>query len=138
MTPLLYFRIGLIAAGLIASFLFGVQIEKGRWDAEKVEIQKEAIAHSNRVSLDQGVISQQSQKDKDELQKRYDSLVAIYRNNSLQYTSSNTNSNTTNPVRGEGLRLSWGDAEVLVEFARNCSQSEIERNEVIAKYGALQ
>ena len=136
MSPLLYAKLAIGACLLAGSFFMGFKIEESRWQAEKIKIQNEAIEHENKVLSEQGAISQQSEKEKNELQNRYDGVIAMYRN-SLRSNSGATGGNPSAGIPSQGLRLLEPDAEVLIGFARSCSQSEIERNEVIQMYEAL-
>ena len=101
----------------------------------KVEAVEHAIATQTKVMEDQAVISQNTQKDKDELQNRYDSVVAQLRG--LHNANIPAGQSTSAPIPSQGLRLLEPDAEVLIGFAKQCSDTEIERNDVINKYNAL-
>jgi len=104
---------------------------------EKAKI--EAIEHVVQVQTEvvnnQAVVSQQTQKDKDDLQTRYDSAIAELRG--LRNTNLSTGKPSATSISSQGLRLLEPDAEVLIQFARQCETSEIERNDVIKKYNAL-
>jgi len=101
----------------------------------KVEAIEHVIAVQTKVVNDQAVISQQTQKDKDDLQTRYDGVVAMLRG--VHNPNLSTSQSTTTAIPSQGLRLLEPDAEVLVGFARQCAATEIERNDVINKYNAL-
>ena len=104
---------------------------------EKVNDQiTQAITHETRVVNNQAVISQQTQKDKDDLQTKYDSAIAELRGMRAD-PSSNGSEPAALAISNQGLRLLESDAEVLIGFARQCQTSEIERNDVIQKYNAL-
>ena len=104
---------------------------------EKVNDQiTQAITHETQVVNDQAAISLHTQKDKDDLQTKYDFAIA-----QLRGLRSNASSKGSEPatlaIPSQGLRLLEPDAEVLIGFARQCQATEIERNDVINKYNAL-
>ena len=104
---------------------------------EKAKV--EAISHAMEVQTEvmqnQANISEQTQKDKDDLQTRYDDAIAELRG--LRNTHTADGKPTSLAISNQGLRLLESDAEVLIGFARQCQTSEIERNDVINKYNAL-
>ena len=127
------------AAIAVGAFTFGAYsgyaITDNHYKAALAEVNQQAFEHTTKVVQQQAVISQNTQKEKDELQTRYDSVVGMLRgvhNSSLQ-----TNPNTSFGISSKGLRLLEPDAEVLVGFARQCESTEIERNGVIRKYNSL-
>ena len=95
------------------------------------------LLHQHEIAVveDQAKISQETQKDKDDLQTRYDGVVAMLRG--MHDPRVQTNGNTTAAIPSKGLRLLESDAEVLTEFAKQCANTELERNDVIQKYNAL-
>jgi phage gp36-like protein len=101
----------------------------------KLEAVEHVIAVQTKVVNDQAVISQRTQKDKDDLQTRYDGVVAMLRG--VRNPNLSAGQSTTAAIPSQGLRLLEPDAEVLVGFARQCAATEIERNDVINKYNAL-
>jgi len=101
----------------------------------KLEAVEHVIAVQTKVVNDQAVISQRTQKDKDDLQTRYDGVVAMLRG--VHNPNLPTGQSTTIAISSQGLRLLEPDAEVLVGFARQCAATEIERNDVINKYNPL-
>jgi len=101
----------------------------------KVEAVEHAIAMQTKIVQDQAVISQQTQKDKDDLQTRYDNTIAELRG--LRQSNLSNGKPTAIAISNQGLRLLEPDAEVLIGFARQCAATEIERNDVIEKYNAL-
>jgi hypothetical protein len=101
----------------------------------KVESIQTALKTQTDEIEKQAVISQQTQKDKDELQTRYDSAIAELRG--LRQSSTTNNQTTASAIPSKGLRLLESDAEVLTEFARQCANTELERNDVINKYNVL-
>ena len=126
-----YIYIGVaLGSAFITHHIDGYYEEKA-----KVEAVEHAIATQTKVVQDQAVISQQTQKDKDELQDRYDSVVAQLRG--MHVNNLPAGKPTSTPISSQGLRLLEPDAEVLIGFARQCEASEIERNDVINKYNAL-
>jgi len=106
---------------------------------KSAQAQKDALDHENMVVYQQAQISQNKQKEKDDLQAQYDSLIAQYRGMLKQPGSGRATlpSSSPAPVPAQGLRLLEQDVESLINFARDCSATEIERNEVIQKYNAL-
>jgi len=104
-------------------------------EKEKLEAVQHVVEVQNKVVNDQAMISQQTQKDKDDLQTRYDNAIAQLRG--LRNTNLSNGQSSSFAIPSQGLRLLESDAEVLIGFARQCQTSEIERNDVINKYNAL-
>jgi len=104
-------------------------------EKEKLEAVQHVVEVQNKVVNDQAMISQQTQKDKDDLQTRYDNAIAQLRG--LRNTNLSNGQSSATAIPSQGLRLLESDAEVLIGFARQCQTSEIERNDVINKYNAL-
>ena len=104
-------------------------------EKEKLEAVQHVVEVQTKVANDQAMISQQTQKDKDDLQTRYDDAIAELRG--LRNTHTADGKPTSLAISNQGLRLLESDAEVLIGFARQCQTSEIERNDVINKYNAL-
>ena len=104
---------------------------------EKAKIQavEHAIQVQSEVVSSQAVVSQQTQKDKDDLQARYNSAIAELRG--LRNANIPAGQSSSAAIPSQGLRLLEPDAEVLIEFARQCANTEVERNDVIKKYNAL-
>ena len=100
-----------------------------------VAVNGQAHQHEIQVVEQQATISQQTQKDKDELQTRYDGVVAMLRG--VHDPRVQANGNPSIAISNKGLRLLEPDAEVFAEFAKQCANSELERNDVIAKYNSL-
>jgi len=125
----------LVAGALLLGGYGGWFATSDYYEAKIAKVNTEAIEHQNKVIEEQGVISQQTQKDKDELQNRYDGVVAMLRG--VHNPGVPANGNTSAAIPSQGLRLLEPDAEVLVGFARQCAISEVERNDVIQKYNSL-
>jgi len=125
----------LVAGALLLGGYGGWFATSDYYEAKIAKVNTEATEHVNKIIEEQGVIAQQTQKDKDEVQNRYDTVVAQLRG--LHNASVSTNGNTSAPIPSQGLRLLEPDAEVLVGFAQQCANTEIERNDVIQKYNAL-
>ena len=104
-------------------------------EKEKLEAVQHVVEVQTKVVNDQAMISQQTQKDKDDLQTRYDNAIAQLRG--LRNTNLSNGQSSSFAIPSQGLRLLESDAEVLIGFARQCQTSEIERNDVINKYNAL-
>jgi len=104
-------------------------------EKEKLEAVQHVVEVQTKVANDQAMISQQTQKDKDDLQTRYDNAIAQLRG--LRNTNLSNGQSSSFAIPSQGLRLLESDAEVLIGFARQCQISEIERNDVIQKYNAL-
>ena len=106
-------------------------MEKDRADAvtKALNDQTETIKQQNEVTV-------KTQKDKDELQNRYDDAVSQLRG-LRQPSSANTNQPSAPAISAKGLRLLEPDAEFLEQFAKECANTELERNDVIQKYMAL-
>ena len=104
---------------------------------EKAKIQavEHAIQVQSEVVNSQAVVSQQTQKDKDDLQARYDTAIAELRG--LRNSNISAGQPSSAPIPSQGLRLLESDAEVLIGFARQCANTEVERNDIIKKYNAL-
>ena len=127
------------AAIAIGAFSFGAYsgyaITDNHYKAALAEVNQKAFEHTTKVVEQQAMISQTTQKDKDELQIRYDSVVSMLRG--LHNSGVSENSNTSFAISSKGLRLLEPDAEVIVGFAKQCESTEIERNDVIQKYNSL-
>jgi len=104
-------------------------------EKEKLEMTQHALEHETKVVSNQAIISQTTQKDKDDLQAKYDVAVAELRG--LRQSNSSSTRPTTFAIPSKGLRLLESDAEFLEQFAKECSNTELERNDVINKYNAL-
>jgi len=104
-------------------------------EKEKLEAVQHVVEVQTKVANDQAMISQQTQKDKDDLQTRYDNAIAQLRG--LRNTNLSNGQSSTTAIPSQGLRLLESDAEVLIGFAKQCTNTEIERNDVINKYNAL-
>jgi len=125
----------LVAGALLLGGYGGWFATSDYYEAKIAKVNTQAIEHENSVIEAQGTISQQTQKDKDELQNRYDTLVDMYRG--VHHSGVSADGNTAAAIPSQGLRLLEPNVEVLVELAKQCSVSEIERNDVIQKYNAL-
>jgi hypothetical protein len=125
----------LIAGALLLGAYGGYAVTDNHYKAKLAEVNQKAFDHTTAVIEQQAVISQNTQKEKDELQTRYDGVVSMLRG--VHNSSVSTNSNTSFTIPSKGLRLLEPDAEVLIGFARQCESTEIERNDVIQKYNAL-
>jgi len=127
------------AAIAIGAFSFGAYsgyaITDNHYKAALAEVNQKAFEHTTQVVQKQAVISQNTQKAKDELQTRYDNVVSMLRG--MHNPSLSANTNTSFGISSKGLRLLEPDAEVLIGFARQCESTEIERNAVIQKYNSL-
>ena len=127
----IYFVVGALFVGAYG----GYAVTDNHWIAKTAAMNEQAHQHEIAVVEDQAKISQQTQKDKDDLQTRYDGVVAMLRG--MHNTSVQTNGDPTFTIPTKGFRLLESDAEVLAEFAKQCSNTELERNDVIEKYNAL-
>jgi hypothetical protein len=125
----------LVAGALLLGAYGGYAVTDNHYKAKLAQVNQEAFDHTTAVIEQQAVISQNTQKEKDELQTRYDGVVNMLRG--MHNSSVSTNSNTSFTISSKGLRLLEPDAEVLIGFARQCESTEIERNDVIQKYNAL-
>lgn len=105
--------------------------------SEKAQLS--AVQHvletQTKIIQDQATVSQQTQKDKDDLQTSYNNAIAELRG--LRTSTPTANQPTSPVIPSQGLRLLESDAEDLIGFARQCEISEIERNDVIQKYNSL-
>ena len=124
-----------VAGALLVGAYGGYAVTDNHWQAKTAIANEQAHQHEIAVVEDQAKISQQTQKDKDELQTRYDGVVAMLRG--VHNTSLQTDGSPTITVPSKGFRLLEPDAEILVGFAKECSNTELERNDVIEKYNAL-
>jgi len=104
-------------------------------EKEKLEAVEHIVQVQSQVVNDQAVVSIKTQKDKDELQNRYDNAIVELRG--MRQSSTPNGKPTSFAISSKGLRLLEPDAEVLIQFARQCESSEIERNDVIQKYNSL-
>jgi len=126
----------MIGAGAFAIGAYsGYALTSDHYEAKLAKVNVEATQHFESVVNQQAKISQQTQEDKDELQTRYDGVVAMLRG--VHNPGVQANGNPTLIVPSQGLRLLEPDAEVLIGFAKQCADTEIERNDVINKYNAL-
>ena len=128
-----------IAVLVIACLFTGYvthKVDESNHQKEIIAQQQAAMEHENQVVNQQAAIAQQTQKDKHEIQNHYDDAIAQLRG--LRQHASTANSQPTAPgISSQGLRLLEQDGEFLINFAKQCSISEIERNDVIEKYNAL-
>jgi len=124
-----------IALVLCTSFITH-KLDVSNHQKQIIQQQQQAIEHETKVVNDQAIITQQTQKDKDDLQNKYNTAIAQLRGLRQQLTTSN-NQPSAPIIPSEGLRLLEPDGEFLVNFAKQCQATEIERNEVIEKYNAL-
>jgi len=130
-------KAGAIAIALIASFFFGVKYQNGVVARERLAEQNLKVEKTNEVLAKQGDIAKQTQEQKDELQKRYDNVVSAWRNSLRQSANGGANINPASTVQGRTFRLSGENGEVLIQFARDCERTEIERNDIIGRYDSL-
>ena len=124
-----------IAGAFLAGSFGGWYVTSDHYEAKIVKVNQVAFEHTTKVIEQQALISQTTQKDKDELQTRYDGVIGMLRG--MHNPSLSTNTNPTIVIPSQGFRLLEPDAEVLIGFARQCQNTEIERNDVINKYNAL-
>jgi hypothetical protein len=127
-TPFLI--VGAFCLGMYSSWW----VTSNYYQAKMTAAAEEAVRHENKIVKEQGEISKQTQAKKDELQTRYDRLLSAYRG------VRNANTKTADPtpaVPSQGFRLLEPDVEFLIRFAKECANTEIERNDVIQKYEKL-
>jgi hypothetical protein len=124
-----------VAGALLIGAYGGYAVTDNHWEAKIAIANEQAHQHEIAVVENQAKISQETQKDKDELQTRYDGVVNMLRG--LHDPSLQTDGNPSFAIPAKGLRLLEPDAEVLAEFAKQCANTELERNDVIQKYNAL-
>ena len=125
----------LVAGALLVGAYGGYAVTDNHYKAKLAEVNQQAFEHTTKVIEEQAVISQNTQKEKDDLQNRYDGVVSMLRG--VHNTGVQGNGNSSAGIPSKGLRLLKPDAEVLAEFARQCANTELERNDVIEKYNAL-
>jgi hypothetical protein len=125
----------LVAGALLIGGYGGYAVTDNHWKAEIADVNEKAHLHEVQVVEQQATISQQTQKDKDELQTRYDGVVSMLRG--VHNPGVQADRNSAFAISSKGLRLLEPDAEVLAEFAKQCANTELERNDVIEKYNAL-
>jgi hypothetical protein len=125
----------LVAGALLIGGYGGYAVTDNHWKAKMLEVNEQAHQHEVQVVEQQATISQQTQKDKDELQTRYDGVVSMLRG--VHNPGVQADRNSAFAISSKGLRLLEPDAEVLAEFAKQCANTELERNDVIEKYNAL-
>ena len=101
----------------------------------KIQADEHVIETQTKVVTDQAVVSQTTQKDKDDLQARYDSAITELRG--LRKSKLSAGEPAPFAIPSQGLRLLEPDVEVLIGFAKQCAITESERNEVIEKYNDL-
>jgi len=131
-----YIKIAIFLCISLGSAYITHKIDESNYLEQVNDQIRQAVEHETQVVNDQAAISQKTQKDKDELQNRYD--VAITELRGLrQQSATQGNEPTTPSISSKGLRLLEPDAEVLIGFAKQCANTELERNDVINKYNAL-
>ena len=130
-------KLAAIAIALIASFFFGVKYQNGVVAKERLEEQNAKVEKTNEVLAKQGDIAKQTQEQKDELQKRYDNVVSAWRNSLRQPANGGANINAASTLQNRSFRLSGENGEALIQFARDCERTEIERNDIIGRYDSL-
>ena len=101
----------------------------------KIQADEHVIETQTKVVTDQAAVSQTTQKDKDDLQDRYDSAITELRG--LRKSKLSAGEPAPFTIPSQGLRLLESNAESFEEFARQCANTELERNDVIQKYNAL-
>jgi hypothetical protein len=130
-------KLAAVAFALLASFFFGVRYQNGVVARERLAEQNLKVEKTNAVLAKQGDIAKQTQEQKDELQKRYDSVVSAWRDSLRQSANGGANINPASTIQGRSFRLSGENGEVLIKFARDCERTEIERNDLIGRYDSL-
>lgn len=133
-TPNFWFKLAFYLLLIFLPFFGGLYIGHLRLEAFKEAEVKKDQTYFNEVVEKQAIESKKAQDEKDELSKRYNSLIAQYRG--LLYKPNDTKTAPA-PIREEGIRLLESDAEFLIGFAKECSNTEIERNDAIQKYNDL-
>lgn len=132
----------LYAAGLLASVIFTAVIthkvddsiyQKGIILRQKLEIEKQ-----KKVVELQSEISKKTEGKRHDIQNRYDHLMSQYIGVRKQYTDELSNRSPAFTIPADGFRIHGEDAGFLITFAKNCSITELERNEVIEKYNSLE
>ena len=131
----LYIKLFFLAALVSGTAWITHKVDSANYEKERADAVTEALNNQSRIIDKQAEVSAKTQKDKDELQNRYDSVVAQLRG--LHNANIPAGQSTSAPIPSQGLRLLEPDAEVLVGFARQCESTEIERNDVIRKYNSL-
>lgn len=101
----------------------------------KIQADEHVIQIQTKVETDQAVVSQTTQQDKDDLQTRYDAAIDELRG--LRKSKLSASEPAPFAIPSQGLRLLESNAESFEEFARQCANTELERNDVIQKYNAL-
>ena len=130
-----YIYIGVFVAGLALGIYPTYRLTSDHYETKIAKVNQEAFEHTTKVIEEQAAISQNTQKEKDELQNRYDTVVDMLRG--MHKPGVSADSNSIAPIPSQGLRLLGSNAEFLFRFAKECSNTEIERNDVIQKYNAL-
>jgi hypothetical protein len=135
---LTYIKVFLWALSMSLSAYIMHQMDNSSHQKQIIQIQKQAIEHEEKVVADQAAIAQQKVKEKENVQNRYDALIASYRGMRQSVGQDGNTQAAPAPIPSQGLRLLEQDAEFLVGFAKQCSITELERNEVIEKYNTLE
>jgi hypothetical protein len=129
-------KIGVLVIACLFTGYVTHKVDESSHQKQIIAQQQQAIEHETKVVNDQAAVTQKTQKDKDDLQNKYDIAIAQLRG--LRQQSSTPGNKPTAPaISSQGLRLLESDAEILIGFARQCETSEIERNDVIQKYNSL-
>lgn len=130
-----------VKAGLVALFLFGSGFigyrigHNGLVEYQAAELKQKA-EWEQKVANQQAQQTQKAQNEKDALETHYQLLLSQYRSIGL-HSHTTSGSTATLAVPNEEFRLSGSNVEFLINFAKQCSATEIERNDVIEKYNDL-
>jgi len=127
-----------VAGALLVGAYGGWFATSDYYEAKIAKVNAQAMDHLTKVVTEQAAISQQTQKEKDANEAHYQLLLNQYRGIGLRNPGLSTNGNTSLAIPSQGLRLLEPDVEVLIGFAKQCADTEVERNDVINKYNALE
>jgi hypothetical protein len=145
--PSLSFIFGAILAVILSfggGFVAG-DLHRGGVDAKDhaIEVAKandSARQIEQQVAGAQNVITKSTLKEKDAIEQKRIEFNSGFNPIGLRQSSPQLSASpeASFGIRGQALRFSRTDAEFLNNFASECQVIELERNEVIQKYEALQ
>jgi len=132
----LYIKLFFLAALVSGTAWITHKVDSANYEKERADAVTEALNNQSRIIDKQAEVSAKTQKDKDELQNLYDSVVGMLRG-VHQSNDASTSQSTSIAIPSQGIRLLEQNGEFLLGFAKECANTEIERNDVINKYNAL-
>jgi len=133
----LYIKLIIVAALMAGTAWVTHKVDIEASEREKLEITQQVLQKQTQVVNEQAELTKKAQNEKDSNQAHYELLLSQYRGIGLRQSGGSANQSPTLAIPSQGLRLLEPDVEILIGFAKQCSDTEIERNDVINKYNAL-